>query len=299
MPRTLRLAPLLLLAAVGAAAEVPERPVAMVYGAVAPGQPVEPRGAALIVGAGETRLYLATADHVLTGQFGAGLARIEIELRDLPGERFAAWPVEGGRDRVLDLAFLAVDRAGLPDALLQPAPLADPERLLPGDGLVLVGFADRTRWHRTAEPEPLDRVEREHLRLIRRHARAGHSGGGAFDRDGRLAGMTVAVTADHTLVLRGDVLAERARTLLGPVGLAALPPVPAGPRVLPLDELHQIQRATALRSSPSVLATTLAPLRVGQTVRVVGRLEGSRHYLVRLPDGTEGLVGFDDTRRLR
>jgi hypothetical protein len=169
-------------------------------------------GAGVVVGAGMSRVYIVTANHLVRrGERVAGA--VDIRFRGLPGEVFTG-RVLSYHDPSLDYAVLMVDNREanaiiprLPFRILRGTPIA------PRVPVFHVGQPNGSEWGVNVTPAAIARVNGSTLRFQSTSLVAGYSGGGLFDGDGALVGLVTgdgpvdaeAIRIDHLVAsLRDD-----------------------------------------------------------------------------------------------
>ena len=144
-------------------------------------------GAGVIVGRGPTRVYVATANHVIRS--GPRVAKsVRATFKGLPGETFAARILEHA-DPVLDLAVLTISD---PEALGQksnPRILGESVSLRRGDKVWAMGYPQGRPWYSRPTPDAVQRNEVDSIRFDSPFIAAGYSGGGLFNGGGLLVGL--------------------------------------------------------------------------------------------------------------
>lgn len=182
-------------------------------------------GAGLVLGLERDRVYIATANHVVRRVASGGVVAASSVL-----VRFYAEPqlaVEGqleGKWRTdFDIAFVSVERKFVPADALK-LPLLDPGASVPaavGLAVVPLGYPVSRQW---TSPQERGVVSRVASRIEFRHPalRAGYSGGGLFDADWRITGMTVSDQSGDTgqAIAFSDVV-RIAREFQYPIGTVA------------------------------------------------------------------------------
>ena len=161
-------------------------------------------GGGLIVGVSEDRIYIATADHLVYDRRARRpFDEIQVEFRQLPGENYEAVLPPVYRNINLDLALIAVDRHRYPEldfvSDLVPAAAALAKR--PAD-LRVVGHPRANLWQTFRNPIPVMAETPEYLLIEGQAIKPGHSGGGAFDADWRLAGLVIEIDRGLAKVLK-------------------------------------------------------------------------------------------------
>jgi hypothetical protein len=148
-------------------------------------------GAGLVVGEQGSTLYVATANHVV--RRGTGVAQdVRVRLRTVPGERLPARVLEDA-DQQLDLAVLAVPIQGRPSASTGIAfgSLGSPRNLRRGDNVYAIGNPNGVEWGYNLTPYRYRDSDGDEFSFEALSIKNGHSGGGVFDDQWRLIGMTL------------------------------------------------------------------------------------------------------------
>lgn len=178
-------------------------------------------GAGIVVGATSTRLYVATADHVVRSGMTQAEA-VRIGVRSLPGETLEGLLLQH-HEPLLDLAVLAVDltRQSVP---LEPIPFAllgDPARLDRGAVVHHVGQPNGKDWWTSPSDDKVTQIVGHKIGFEAKSVHPGNSGGGLFDERWHLVGMVI---ADETLEAEAVGITTVLNTLEQwgyPVGLRA------------------------------------------------------------------------------
>jgi hypothetical protein len=146
-------------------------------------------GGGLIVGMGQDRLFIATANHVVR-QGVKTAERLRVRFRWLP-ESFEASLLEDV-DPTLDLAVLSVRglaQLAIGEAALSFDQLGDVRATKRGAPVYSVGHPRGTLWRIGVTPERVSQISGEAILFESSVLLPGHSGGGLVDDHGRLLGM--------------------------------------------------------------------------------------------------------------
>lgn len=152
-------------------------------------------GAGIILSQTKVRTVIATALHVVADNDGNLAPTIEIEFHGRRGKIYRATVSNAYVDVEMDLAVLLVDHAsgGEPpllvvgDAARRVSPTSPEE--LTGGAVQIIGAMDSERWAIGTMGDRVTSGSRWQLRVRSASARAGASGGGVFDTDGRIVGL--------------------------------------------------------------------------------------------------------------
>jgi S1-C subfamily serine protease len=151
-------------------------------------------GAGIIFGAGNDRLYVVTANHVVRlGDTEA--SDIRVELRGLPGEpmtatlttRFdarrdvAVLSLSGVKSKGVDVARIPFDRMGAPASLAR------------GDGVFALGHPQGRTWGTNVAPIPISAVSDSVLTFETTLVVPGHSGGALLNQRREIVGLLLNV----------------------------------------------------------------------------------------------------------
>ncbi|MEQ1871204.1 MAG: serine protease [Vicinamibacterales bacterium] len=147
-------------------------------------------GAGVLFGAGQDRLYVATANHVV--RRGPGEATdVMVMLQWLPGEWVPA-RVLASVDAKADLAVLVVP--GLRDLSFESAWFAEgrlggvPQR---GDEVNFLGYGNGEAWHSLAKPDAVSAPASESIRFQSAFLAQGDSGGALVNAQWQIIGLNL------------------------------------------------------------------------------------------------------------
>jgi hypothetical protein len=164
-------------------------------------------GAGIVFGAGNNRLYIATANHVV--RRGTRTAEsVEVQLRWLPGEWVPASVLEHG-DVDLDLAVIAVPGASklsTPEFAWQV--LVSPQSLAPGNKVFPIGYPEATPWFMNIQAHLVSSVTNA-LIFTEGNLRPGHSGGALVTEQAGIVGLVTQVDPLVGQSTRIDRIRER------------------------------------------------------------------------------------------
>jgi hypothetical protein len=197
---------------------VPEtaRPLVVALLTYQPGRSLPQIGAGVVIGEDATRVYVATALHVVDGADRI-LARFEAARTDTIQAELVAQPEEGN---ALDLAVIALPRSAVGDeygASLDR--LGDPGRLDLEAPVSPIGCPDEVCW---TGPTPADRVlAATPLEILFQSdfVKRGSSGGALFDRWWEVVGIVTQSDPPRARAIPMDYVVEQAQTWGVPVSL--------------------------------------------------------------------------------
>jgi len=151
-------------------------------------------GAGIIFGAGNDRLYVVTANHVV--RLGATEAtNIRVELRSLPGEPMPA-TLTTSFDAKRDVAVLSISgvkAAGIDVARIPFDRLGAPLSLARGDGVFALGYPQGRPWGSNVAPTPISSTSDSLLTFETTLVSRGHSGGALLNQRREIVGMLLNV----------------------------------------------------------------------------------------------------------
>jgi hypothetical protein len=139
-------------------------------------------GAGIVVGHDSTRLYVATAAHVVRA-CADGTAEIKLKGQATP---FRGRVVRTGDG---DLAVIAIDGAQKLGAELSFDRLGDADAVKRGDAVYALGNPSGAEWSVNATPDRVSRVQGTTIRFQSEFIRAGHSGGALLNESWDIIGM--------------------------------------------------------------------------------------------------------------
>jgi Trypsin-like peptidase domain len=181
-------------------------------------------GAGIIVGVGQDRVYVATANHVVRKGLPPRLEEarsLRLQFHWLPGERVEARLLaDYDADSGMDLAVLSVSdvrRLALPRLSFDV--LADPTGLKRRDQVQTVGYPDGRPWFTKVTPDYLADVSPDLIRFESAYLTQGHSGGAVVNDRWELVGMIKADQPPEGLAVPLDRVIERLRRWNYPVQL--------------------------------------------------------------------------------
>jgi ankyrin repeat protein len=167
-------------------------------------------GAAIVIGRQDTRLVLATANHVVR-RGGADARRLEVQLKTPAPRWHAAVLLPPVPDQELDIAFIAID--GIVGRDLRQCSLpfglgGDSAALRRGDIVFPVGYPNGILWAMPLTPDRVSQVLPSQLSFESQFIRVGFSGGALISGRGQIVGM---ITADEPPLGRAVPLASIAQ----------------------------------------------------------------------------------------
>ncbi len=197
---------------------VPEvaRPLVVALLSYQPGRSLPQIGAGVVIGEDATRVYVATALHVVEGADRI-LARFEAARTDTIQAEVVARPEEGN---ALDLAVIALPRSASIDAYRASLDrLGDPGRIDQEAPVSPIGCPDEVCW---TGPTPADRVLTAtpvEILFQSDFVKRGSSGGALFDRWWEVVGIVTQSDPPRARAIPMDYVVEQARTWGVPVSL--------------------------------------------------------------------------------
>jgi alpha-tubulin suppressor-like RCC1 family protein len=151
-------------------------------------------GAGIIVGAGNDRLYIVTANHVV--RLGAAEASsIRVEIRSLPGEPMPA-TLTTAFDAQRDVAVLTVNRVkdrGIDIERLPFDRLGSAATLVRGDGVFALGYPQGRPWAVNVAPIPVLETTDSLVTFEGTLVSPGHSGGALLNQRREIVGLLLNV----------------------------------------------------------------------------------------------------------
>jgi hypothetical protein len=153
----------------------------------------EKYGSGIIVGISNNRLYIVTARHlVVDSNSQVDRRKFTVYLSFMPGEQLEA-TASDETSVDLDLAVLVVNDIEKKGVRREDIPLqllGNPTTLARQDDVYVIGNPHRHRWELPGRPDGIQSVGNR-IRFQSGFIRAGHSGGGLFDRSWNLVGMVI------------------------------------------------------------------------------------------------------------
>lgn len=146
-------------------------------------------GAGIIFGKGSSRLYIATANHVVRRNTDEA-KKVRVQLKWLPGEWKTAELLDS-TNRDLDLAVLAIDlsRESVPADALDWNQLGDPSLLKSGDSVFSVGYPNGEAWRTFETPNKIYRKTGALIIFETTLIAPGNSGGALLNEKREIVGM--------------------------------------------------------------------------------------------------------------
>ena len=174
-------------------------------------------GAGFIVGIGNDRMYIATANHVVRSG-GKEITGLKVLFDWLPGEWTEAKLLDSA-DTNLDLAVIVVQNV----KRLSADHLVF-DRLAPGapavqQGVFFIGYGDSISWHTRRAPDVISRVSGETIYFQSAFVRPGDSGGILVSEDWRIVGMMRSISAGESNALAVARIIDKLREWSYPVAL--------------------------------------------------------------------------------
>jgi alpha-tubulin suppressor-like RCC1 family protein len=177
-------------------------------------------GAGIIVGKGNDRLYVATANHVVRhGKQEA--ANIRIQLRSLPGDPVPA-KLLADFDAKKDLAVLTIvglSEHGLNKLMLPFDRLGDAAAIHRGDPVFSLGHPQGKKWAVNVLPDPVSSGDATTLTFQSSYVTAGHSGGALLNDRSEIVGLLLKVQPPEATARRMDDVLQQLRNWGYPVSL--------------------------------------------------------------------------------
>jgi len=177
-------------------------------------------GAGIIFGAGNDRLYVVTANHVV--RLGATDAtNIRVELRSLPGEPVPATlttTFDARRD-VAVLSIVGVKAAGIDVARIPFDRLGAPSSLARGDGVYALGYPQGRPWGTNVAPAPISSTSDSLLTFETTLVSPGHSGGPLLNQRREIVGLLLNVQPPEATARNIEQVAAMLREWRFPVAL--------------------------------------------------------------------------------
>jgi hypothetical protein len=146
-------------------------------------------GAGIIFGKGASRLYIATANHVVRRNTDEA-KKVRVQLKWLPGEWKTAELLDS-TNRDLDLAVLAIDlsRESVPADALDWNQLGDPGLLKSGDSVFSIGYPNGEAWRIFETPNKIYKKTGASIIFETALIAPGNSGGALLNERREIVGM--------------------------------------------------------------------------------------------------------------